>query len=443
MKRKFRFNSVILAFLIPITLLGLISLLDIDPTQSAQENRSLKKIPAFSLQTFLSGEYTREVEAYYADTFPVREGFTRISSVVKNWKGVGDTIYMGSGEVNLGQGEAYYEETPQPDQESARPTPAVTASPGQEGTVPTPTPAVNTPPPDDAAQLQGAVLVVDDAAMELFYNDTRAKEIYADSINTLTASLDEKIRVYSLLAPTSLEFGAPQSYRKDAYSQQKAIADLNTMMQGVIPVDAYKNISNHQTEYVYFRTDHHWTARGAYYAYQAFCQAAGFEQPEALDSFKSGEAEGFLGSYYRLTQSEALKANPDSVEYFWPKTQTSATAYKDSSLQGGYKLSVLKPDIDASNTYMMFIGGDHPIVKITTDAGAGRKIVMIKESFGNALAPWLTNNYDEIWVVDPRLTSFNLNNFMKQQQVEELLIVNYTIGTTSGGYCKQLKALAD
>lgn len=445
MKKQFRFNSVILAFIIPIILLGIISLVDVDPTKSTQENRTLKTMPAFSLSSFLSGEYTRDVEAYYADTFPFREGFTRVSSVVKGLKGTGDTIYMGTGEVNLGTGEAYYEESQAPQKPSEEPTPSAETSDAgtsQEPT-PTPTPAVNTPPPDDAAQLQGAVLVVGDKAMELFYNDTRAKEIYADSINTLTASLDDDITVYSLLAPTSLEFGAPESYRKDAYSQKKAIADLNTMMQGVVPVDAYTSVSNHQTEYIHFRTDHHWTARGAYYAYQAFCEAAGLDAPAALESYKTGKVEGFLGSYYRLTQSEALKSNPDYVEYFWPKTEVSATAYKDSSLQNGYKLSVLNPEIDASNKYMMFIGGDHPITKITTNAGTGRKLVMIKESYGNALAPWLANSYDEIWVVDPRLTSFNLNSFMEAQKVDELLIVNYTIGTTSGEYCKQLKALAN
>src|SRR5690606_23630338 len=85
----------------------------------------------------------------------------------------------------------------------------------------------------------------------------------------------------------------------------------------VVAVDVVSALTGHQHEYIYFRTDHHWTALGAYYAYLAFCQVAGFS-PIPLDAMEHGTITPFRGSLYRYTRDQKLHRQPDYVEYWVP-----------------------------------------------------------------------------------------------------------------------------
>lgn len=314
------------------------------------------------------------------------------------------------------------------------------ATPTQTAASPTPYPT-NARPADSDVTQSGGIIIIGNKGYELFYNDKGVCNDYIDAVNQLTASLHDDVTVYSLISPTSIEFNAPPKYQGTGYSAKNAIDYMYDGMQGVKTVDAYSAIEQHQTKYVYFGTDHHWTARGAYYAYTAFCQAAGFDAPDALDTFKTGRLDNFLGLYYSLSNSDALKNNPDYVEYFLPKVDTEATAFSDSNLQNPTSIKVVNTDIESGNKYMAFISGDRPLIRIQTSANTGRKILLIKESYGNAFAPYLTANYDEVWVLDPRETTFSLDEFLQKQEIDEVLILNYAIGTTSQGYRDNLRAL--
>ena len=443
MKRRFRFNLVMWVFIVPLIILGFISLVDKDPTVSELENRTLAQMPEFSFSALWSGEYTKALENYYSDTFPFREELTRVAGVLKEMRGFGDRIIISGGSTDLGQGEGSGDvptESPdpnQPDDSSTSPQPTQPAD-----TQPTEEPLQTKPPASDDVQIDssGAVIVSGDTAFELVYYHEPSQTDYAERVNALKNSLSPNKKVYSLIAPTSLAFGAPSSYQKDAYSQTRIIDDVNSKLQDVITVDAYTAMAQHQTEYIHFRTDHHWTARGAYYAYTAFAQAAGFTAP-SLDSFQTGRLDGFVGSYYRLTQASALQNNPDYVEYFLPNTQVEGTSYSNANLEGGTSVKIVNPDTTSSNKYLCFTDGDHGLVKFTTNAGTGRKIIVIKESYGNALIPFLTNNYDEVWVVDPRKISFNLEDFTNAQGIDEVLVVNYTLAISASSYKQSFSKL--
>ena len=101
------------------------------------------------------------------------------------------------------------------------------------------------------------------------------------------------------------------------------------MDDSVVTVDAYSELRKHTDRYIFFRTDHHWTQLGAYYAYTAFCQSTGLE-PVPIEDFETGSFEGFVGSMYTYTskypQSSILRDNPDTLYYYVPKTESSAVA---------------------------------------------------------------------------------------------------------------------
>ena len=79
-----------------------------------------------------------------------------------------------------------------------------------------------------------------------------------------------------------------------------------------------------------------------------------------------------------------------------------------------------------SNKYAFFMGGDLPYIKLQTQAQTGRRLAVIKDSYANTIIPFLTAHYDEIYVIDPRHSSFNALDIIKENAVDEVLFVNYT-----------------
>lgn len=292
--------------------------------------------------------------------------------------------------------------------------------------------------------LNGYIVVTGDAAMEMYsIASTKLKE-YAASVNNLASKIPSS-KVYVLLAPTRMEFYGPEEYRTGSHSQQMGISTaylaLNPEVTGV---DAYSEIARHTDEYEYFRTDHHWTARGAYYAYKAFCESAGLTCTP-LDSFQSGKLDDFVGSMYRYTQSENLKKNPDYVEYFLPRYDVSAESFSTADMTDGKPLRVISTNItDESSKYLTFIQGDKPLIKMVSSCGSGKKVLLIKESYGNALAPFLLDTFSEVYVLDPRQESIqgmNIPSFVENNGIDTVLFCNYTMVPSNSKYMNALNAM--
>ena len=219
----------------------------------------------------------------------------------------------------------------------------------------------------------------------------------------------------------------------------------------IITVDAYSKLRSHTDEYIYFRTDHHWTQLGAYYAYTAFCEAAGFDAVP-LDQFQTGRYDIFLGSMYGFTegypQSEVLKQNPDYLEYYLPIADTHARYYANGNLENGTPVSVVYTQLDesVSNKYLCFIGGDTPVCIVESDV-QGPTCIVLKESYGNAFVPFLTSHYGRIIVIDPRefnqegKPTLDLAAFAADQGVDDLVVINYPYMINSKAFVRYLNAL--
>lgn len=294
--------------------------------------------------------------------------------------------------------------------------------------------------------VEGYIVVSEDTAMEMYSIAKTKLTEYAQTVNALSEKVPQS-SVYVLLAPTRIEFYGPEAYRTGSHSQEQGIKiAYDALSPFVSGIDAYSHLSRHTEEYLYFRTDHHWTARGAFYAYQAFCEATG-RNYASLDSYETGRMDGFVGSMYRYTQSEALKNNPDYVEYFLPKGETKGEFYSSAAMDDGKPLKIISTNIsDASSKYLAFIQGDKPLIKMTSDCGSGKSILMIKESYGNALAPFLLENYSTVYVLDPRqasVQSMNLPQFIKDNGIQDVLFCNYTMVPSNSKYMKALREMID
>ena len=248
---------------------------------------------------------------------------------------------------------------------------------------------------------------------------------YAAIVNRFAEILPE-VRVYNMLVPDSSEFYAPKEYYKD---QLTGFERVYGALKNVTPVPIGDVLLDHAGESIYFRKDHHWTQRGAYYAWKRFMEVRG-EETDDIESFDKTESYDFVGSFVKeldaLGESDAIDERTEYFERFLPKYETKADVYDDMLMQ---RFASDVPLVDPeSNDYGCFIYGDTPLTVITGGVQNGRSIAIFKESMGNALTTWAVNNYERVLVVDIRAYydgSFDLRTFYEMQHFDDLLVESY------------------
>lgn len=248
---------------------------------------------------------------------------------------------------------------------------------------------------------------------------------YAQIVNAIAARVPE-VNVYNMLMPDAGEFYAPEKYY---CNQNAALESVFDKLHNVTPVRTSNILYEHADENIYFRTDHHWTQRGAYYAWKAFMDIKGESVPE-LSEFETHNTERFTGYFANnlpgVSAEEALDDTDELLECFLPRVNAKASIY-DDMYQKEFAASI--PVINtAVNDYGTFLYGDCPLTVISGGVKNGKKLVIFKESMGNALAVWAPNNYETTYVVDIRRFtdgSFDIAEFYELNHFDDLLIESY------------------
>ena len=162
-------------------------------------------------------------------------------------------------------------------------------------------------------------------------------------------------------------------------------------------------------------------------------------EPVPLNNYAKTTVEGFLGSMHSRSLSKQMEANPDTVELYHP-----FVAYDYYVLQNGEQLTVPLLDMrhaENKNKYGIFIGGDRPLAKIVTEQKDLGKIMVIKDSYGNALVPFLIPHYSEIYIVDPRHYKHPVLDLIKSENIDEVLILNNIMVTESDDFANIIKSV--
>lgn len=419
--------GTVLAFIIPLR-----------PTYSESEKRLLQEFPAFTFEAFYTGDYFDKITLWFSDTFPLRDGLTRVNSALKSLSGFSSVKIHGDVEggddipdLPLDVVATVTEET------TTETTTAPTTT--EEPTVTSPnivetTGDINeTIPADMNIQSLGAVLLAGNSAYEYYNFSNSLAPRYINAVNNIKNASHNKSNVYTLVVPTSIDIELNDAIRKDINSsdQKKALEYFNSSFKNTTAVTGiYENLRNHRTEYLYFRTDHHWTTLGAYYAYEQFIYTKGVE-PVSLNQYKVLSFDGFLGSFYASTdQSPALAKTPDTVIAYEPFNNVDfKITQKDGTTFDWYVVA------DATNyapnmKYTAFIGADQPYSIIENlDKNDGETCLVIKDSFGNAFIPFLIPHYKTIHIVDPRYYDVTLSEFSNKKQIDDIIFIS-NISTT-------------
>lgn len=259
---------------------------------------------------------------------------------------------------------------------------------------------------------------------------------YAALVSEVADSLNGKTKVYSLIIPTSYGVTLPDDIKTQIanYADQgENIAKVfSKMSENVTPVYCYDDLMTHRDEYLYFRTDHHWNGKGAYYAYEAFCRTKGIE-PFTLEKREKKEFDGFLGTMYQNNGKDENLLPADTVEAFLPVSANAAMKFTNTD-GTTYDWPIVKDVSEWSSgaKYNTFAGSDNPITEFTNpDVADGSVLIVVKESFGNALLPYLVDHYSKIYEIDYRYWKGNLVSFAEEVGADDLLFANNIMMTST------------
>ncbi|WMX57566.1 DHHW family protein [Peribacillus sp. R9-11] len=256
-------------------------------------------------------------------------------------------------------------------------------------------------PENTTAEKSGTIITLGDRAVEIFYGNEETEKRYSNTISSMKQALGEQVEVYNMVVPTSVEFALPKKYQHMSKPQKPVIDKIYDNLNSEIKtVDAYKALEKHKNEYLYFNTDHHWTSLGAYYAYEQFAKEAGFKA-KSLDEYEKYSKKDFLGTLFTQTQDTKLKENKDVIDYYKIPVDYKVFRYEKGKEDTAVPSTLYADYANGVNAYSIFLHGDFPMIKIqNNDSNKGRKLVVVKESYGNAFVPFLIPHYDEIYVVD-------------------------------------------
>lgn len=383
---------------------------------SKQEKRDLASFPKLSetsLKDVFNGSYFSQINDFYQDNFVGREKFISMYDKINSLKGV-------EGEIKM---------------TVVQNTPTVNASDTNK--------AVEEDVEEDLyteVERVGTLLRIDNMVCEAYgFNEPVVKE-YAKTIKKFGDSLNNN--VYNILIPTHVEFALPLKY-ENLSAKQKPIIDqvYSKIGDKVTSVDAYSLLKKHKKEYIYFKSDHHWTQLGAYYAYTAYCKEAGLT-PCNLDEYKSKKIDGFLGTLYAASKEEKLLKDPDYVEYYPVGGDLKATIYTTGDLSKSYEAAPYADFCEGSNSYGVFIYGDNPLTVIKNPkAKSNKKVAVVKESYGNAFSPLLTYNYSEVYVIDMRYFKKSFKGFLDENKIDDVIFINNMMAVGSQSRVDELKNL--
>lgn len=279
----------------------------------------------------------------------------------------------------------------------------------------------------------GALLTIKNSAYEYYNFIKSTADSYIDLLNHAAKLLDGKAKVYNVIVPTSMDICVPERIRKklNTSNQSDAInymySSMSSKVNTVSILDTLKEQESNG-EYLYFRTDHHWTAKGAFYAYQQYASTAG-KTPAPLSDFTEHVYEGFLGSFYRQTESKKMASKPDTIYAYEPSSPQKIEVHDAEGNTINYNVIRNADKMSASTKYLCFIAGDNPLsVMENENIHDGSAVMLIKESFGNCFAPYLTANYQYVYVVDYRyikkIDNRSLSQMVSDYGINDVIFLN-------------------
>lgn len=358
MKGEKRFNGVlIITFIAYITIFPILLILTKDKTFSETEKRKLAQFPELSLQTILDKTFGNNFETYIADQFPFRDNFVSLKSNTE--------VLMLKKENN------------------------------------------------------GVYIGKDNNLIEVF------DEVDLDRVDKILKYINNfqsPFNTYMMIVPTAITINDDKlpNFVDNTDEEKYMNYFIDNLDENINIISVVDILKENREEYLYYKTDHHWTTLGAYYAYKELCENLNI----AAMSKEDFNIEEVTSDFYGTLASKGNFSfiEPDSINLFIPKNDISVSVeyvYSDVIKDSMYEFDYL----NTKDKYGVFLDNNHPLVKITTDVDNDKKIAIIKDSYAHSLVPFLANHYSEIHMIDLRMFKGVVSEYLNENEIKDVVFV--------------------
>lgn len=399
-------------------------------TFSELEKRDLATFPEFSWDKLWSGRYSEEISTWFSDSEPYRDNFMALSMEFDEAKRV--SFSDDNVKITLA-------------------APMADASVADESAQETQE-AMENPLADENGKLANAgIIVVGEGenvrALMIYGGDARGGVAYAEAANQYYQAFGGKVKVYSMTVPLATEFYCPDNVKKHSRPQRPTIDNVHSLLApGVKAVDVYTPLSRHIDEDIYLRTDHHWAPLGGFYAAEAFAKTAGVPF-KSLDSYERKVIKNFVGSMYGYSKDISIKKAPEDFVYYVPKGVNYTTEYVVYDVNKSYQVTRESKPMNgpffysfkdgSGAAYSTFMGSDQKITHVKTSTKNGRRLMIIKDSYGNAIPGYLFYSFEDIHVVDARYFTKNMKRYVEAYGITDILFAFNVFNAYSGSLAKK------
>ena len=360
-QRKVQEKLVGIIFILTLFLFLIINVIVPDREKSVQENRMLATKPKFRLSSLISGDYDEKFEAYMDDQFVGRDMWRKLKVTVDRICGsrLENGVYIGTN-----------------------------------------------------GQLLEQIEVADENHLAA---NIKAIKSFSES--------QSKIPVRMMLVPDAanvLNHSLPALAKPEDQTQMFSMVrkDLGDSVEWI---DVSTELNKHKTEKIYYKTDHHWTTLGAFYAFQAAAPSLGIDGDLSGKYVSYTVSDSFNGML--ASKSGVNLGEKEQIDIYVP-TEEDTDLIVDYVDEGKRSTSLYDSSkLKEKEQYTVFLGGNSSLLDIRTVSTSTKRLLLVKDSFANSFIPFLTPYYREIVVVDPRYYSGTINDLMDSYRISEVLFL--------------------
>lgn len=360
-QRKVQEKLVGIIFILTLFLFLIINVIVPDREKSVQENCMLATKPKFRLSSLISGDYDEKFEAYMDDQFVGRDMWRKLKVTVDRIGGsrLENGVYIGTN-----------------------------------------------------GQLLEQIEVADENHLAA---NIKAIKSFSES--------QSKIPVRMMLVPDAanvLNHSLPSLAKPEDQTQMFSMVrkDLGDSVEWI---DVSTELNKHKTEKIYYKTDHHWTTLGAFYAFQAAAPSLGIDGDLSGKYVSYAVSDSFNGML--ASKSGVNLGEKEQIDIYVP-TEEDTDLIVDYVDEGKRSTSLYDSSkLKEKDQYTVFLGGNSSLLDIRTVSTSTKRLLLVKDSFANSFIPFLTPYYREIVVVDPRYYSGTINDLMDSYRISEVLFL--------------------
>lgn len=340
---------------------------------SENENRSLAVFPEFSMEALRDGSFTSGVETYLSDHFLFRDAWVSMKSAA-------EAALLKTSNNGVFRGR-------------------------------------------DGYLIDG----FDEKSASGFDENLEEVKNFVQMMKT-----DYGVDVRTIIAPNAAQILSDKLPRFAVTADGKQLIEkAATELDGF--VDVYDALDSHKDDYIYYRTDHHWTYLGAYYAYTEYKKSLGM----SVEPIENMDIETVSDSFFGTTYSRFGFFNGRNADTFSAPSESVLGSMIVTDSKSETFSSIYFPDaLDGKDKYMYFLGGNDSIVTVETENRNGKTLLLIKDSYANAFLPYLIGDYEKIIILDMRYYQGVVPSLVTQSEVTDILVLYNLKSFSEDNYIK-------